>query len=157
MVVNKWLNRLSAFILTLLMVCILWVIVAQVTPWYHIYNPDKIEVYQKKSCYYQGERVQFKFERNSLITTRAKVTRELIRVDPDGTEYEIFKVRQDSEIGRGHKSIVVTYKIPDCKDFPNFVMNGYRWQGVTQYKPFGMLERTERWTTEIFHVCPALK
>ena len=142
-------------ILTILVgVCVAFVlgsIVLGIVPWYMQENPMKIV--GNKVFYNPGDSMQITFERRALIGFQGKVTRELVRIDPrSGATEEIWKSSIDTSVGRGEKTIKLTYTIPTLAMYPTMVGNTYKWQGSMSYKPFGLIEKTFFFYTEPFQL-----
>lgn len=135
-------------------ICIIFVsanIALSVIPWYMQENPMKIV--DKNSQYSPGDPILVKFQRRALIGFQGKVTRELVRVDKEtGITEEVWKSSVNTSVGRGKKTIVLTYTIPTLAMYPEMKGNTYKWQGSMSYRPFGLVEKTFFFHTEDFQI-----
>ena len=120
-------------------------------PWYMQENP--MQIVDRQNHYAPGDAIRVTFNRRALIGFQGEVTRELVRIDPtSGAVEEIWKSSIDTSIGRGSKTIVLTYNIPTLAQYPTMVGNTYMWQGCMTYRPFGLIERTFFFYTEPFTI-----
>ena len=138
----------------LVIICISFVlgsIVLGIIPWYMQENP--MLIVDKKNHYYPGDQLSITFKRRALVGFQGKVTRELVRINPrSGATEEVWKSSINTSVGRGEKSIILTYSIPTLAMNPTMVGNTYKWQGSMTYRPFGLIEKTFFFHTEPFQL-----
>jgi len=128
-----------------------------IVPWYMQENPmlivDPAGERIKNAQFNPGDSMHILFKRKALIGFSGKVIRELVRINPhtSATE-EIWKSAVDTSVGRGTKTIILTYNIPTLGMYPEMKYNTYKWQGCMTYRPFGLVERTFFFETEQFKI-----
>ena len=146
--------NLTKVLTVLVGICIIFVvsnIALGLIPWYMQENPMKI--IDKQRQYLPGDPVRVTFKRRALIGFQGKVTRELVRINPDsGATEEIWKSSLDTSIGRGEKTIILTYNVPTLAMYPTMIGNTYKFQGSMCYKPFGLVKKTFFFYTEPFQI-----
>jgi len=122
-------------------------IVVLTYPFYTWETPFKVN---GGSVYRPGEHVHLSTHRNSRIATVVDAFRELVRVDEDGKEFEVEKVRYTVGFDRGQKTVAFYFKLPEhCEIMPDGM---YRYTGTATYKVFGVVQRTVPFHTELFEV-----
>ena len=155
--------KLSQTVIVVMLVLIAGVTFLYIFPWYSYGNNGVFKT--TKEEYFPGEDVRIVIERNSYIDVAAVATRELVRVDKvTGIYHEVCKVTFGVSIDKGRKTVESQYKLPfECRDkcawndkmyCVSYDYNTYVWSGSLVYRPFGLVERTLRWTTTPFKILP---
>jgi len=143
-------NKIMTGLMGIVAAGMLTLATVQSVPWYrYIQEPTIINT---ETYYSPGDELDVKFTRISLINTQARSVRELVRVDMDGNEWEVSRVTTWLDIDRGARVITTNWHIPHVEECPNMKPNTYLWRGSITYKPFGMLEKTVKFTTNTFHI-----
>ncbi len=117
-----------------------------VFPFYTNQSPATVE----QIVYHPGDCALITFNRHSWINAPARATRELVRVDSDGSEYEVEKVSWDIVIGKGQKRVTVCYDLPEHNKLMHD--NTYKFYSMAKYKPWPLFERQMGFETETFQV-----
>ena len=126
-------------------------IIIGLIPWYSQENP--MVIMNNDKPFKPSDSMFVTFKRRALIGFQGSVTRELIRINKKtGAIEEIWKSSISASIGKGSKTIVLTYKIPSIAMYPEMRSNTYRWQGSMVYRPFGIIEKTFFFETEEFQI-----
>ena len=146
-------NKLLTILVSLTLILVLLNTIGHLIPWYRQKEPMKvIQNGHSREPFKPGAPIAIKVERVALIGFEGRVTRELVKVHPDGAEEEVYKIDKLISIDRGEKSIVVYYRIPTIKECPQVSGNTYLWRGSMVYKPLGFLEKTYFFRTEEFQL-----
>ena len=147
--IDRVIHRFMAGVLGIVFMGLITCSVVQVVPWYRFTNEPEIIT---EKYYSPNEFMNIKFNRIALIDVQARLVRELVRVDIDGNEYDIAKISERLDIDKGVRHIIAQWHLPDTSEAPNLIPNTYFWRGSITYKPFGMLEKTVKFTTNTFQI-----
>ena len=143
-------NKILTIMVALALFLVVSSTVANLIPWYRQVEP--MIVIKINEPFKPGDPMPISIERNALIGFEGRVTRELVKIHPDGSEEEVYKLDKLISINRGKKNIVVYYRVPTLPECPQISGNTYLWRGSMVYKPFGFLEKTYFFRTEKFQL-----
>jgi len=147
MIIEKVQGLIMSIVLLLFLTGLSIYIVLMLYPFYTWETPFKVN---GGRAYGPGDYVHLSTHRDSRITTVVDAFRELVRVDEDGKEFEVEKVRYTVGFDRGEKSVVFYFKLPDYCEIMEDGM--YRYTGTATYRVFGVVQRTVPFHTELFKV-----
>jgi len=146
-------NKILTLMVSLTLFLVIFSTVLNLVPWYRQKEPMQVIPNGHSHKPFQpGEPMAIKIERVALIGFEGRVTRELVKVHPDGAEEEVYKIDNLISIDKGEKSVVVYYRIPTIKECPQVSGNTYMWRGAMVYRPLGFLEKTYFFRTEEFQL-----